>query len=79
VSSELSRHRDGSAEEKEDVKGIERKWQRWMEGEALVESHSDQVEERQHRKHSDEHVVVYERRVAVCRVVDDVSDKGHDE
>lgn len=75
----LGGHGDGSAEEKEDIEGIEGDGDDGVAGEGLIEADAYQIEERQHGKGGHEDVVVDEGRVARESGGNHVADQGHDD
>jgi len=76
---ELGGHGNSAAEEKEGVQDIQHQGQCWMAGKVLLECDEYEVDEGQHGKDGDKHVVVDDGRVAREGGCNDVADEGHDE
>lgn len=70
---------DAADEEKQRVEQVEHDHDERVEGELFLEGGGDEVEEREHREHGCEHVVVYDGGVAADGVGDHVAHQRYDQ
>lgn len=75
VHSKVASGRDASDEGEESVEDVQHQRQDRVDHELVLDRDGDEVEQRQHREHRDEHVVVDDRRSA--RSCDHVADERH--